>query len=258
MQSDRGKPHRLGAVIAAALLLGTAPAYRAASMAAEAARVERLQADTVATGFVPARRISGSVPVGPPPNVVGWIEGAMELVVGATGHLERTVLLRATPRLSDLLTPAVADWQFLPATDRGRPISSSVLVAAVFRPPVLYNAPAPGDPPVEGAPPSPDIPLPIATPPPLYPPLGVADAVVLVEVFVGADGRVFRAQTIGQTTGFDQAALDAARQWSFRPAQRNGRAVAVYAYLVFGFRRPLAASGPPAESLFPSLPRQAG
>jgi TonB family protein len=240
VKTHRRNPKGLTTVIAIALLLGTARAYRAESKVKPAARVLRLQTDTAAAGFVPARRISGSVPVGPPPNAVGWIEGAMELVISATGHVQRTVLLRATPRLSDLLAPAVADWRFLPATDDGRPIASGVLVAAVFRPPVLYNAPAPGDPPVEGATASRNIPFPIATPPSLYPPLGVADAVVLVEVFVGPDGRVRRAQTIGRTAGFDQAALDTTRQWSFRPAQWNGHAVAAYAYLVFGFHRPLA------------------
>jgi protein TonB len=68
----------------------------------------------------------------------------------------------------------------------------------------------------------------------------VADGVVLVEVLVGPDGRVRAASVTSGSPGFDDVALTAARGWSFRPARRNGRPVAAFAYLVFGFRRPLA------------------
>jgi TonB family protein len=110
----------------------------------------------------------------------------------------------------------------------------------MFRPPVLYNAPAPGAAAVPLAAPSNEIPVPTERAAPAYPPLGVADAVVLVEVLVGADGHVHAASVRSGSPGFDDPALTAARGWSFRPAQRDGRPVAAFAYLVFGFRRPLA------------------
>jgi TonB family protein len=141
---------------------------------------------------------------------------------------------------SSLIAAAVTDWTFRPALDRGQPVPSHVLVAAMFRPPLLYNGPAAGGGAVALAAPSGDVPVPAATTTPVYPPLGVADAVVLVEVLVGPDGNVQSASVTSGAPGFDDVALTAARGWSFHSAGRNGRPVPAFVYLVFGFRRPLA------------------
>lgn len=138
----------------------------------------------------------------------------------------------------------------MPASERGRAVPSRVLVAAIIRPPQLDDSPTIGDPPVELAPPSDEIPFPIITGSPRYPPLAIGDGVVLVEVLVGADGRGREIRVIEGAPAFGQAALETARQWSFRPARWNGAAVQAYAYLVFGFRQPVVGgrrSGPPAN-----------
>jgi TonB family protein len=134
----------------------------------------------------------------------------------------------------------MTDWTFRPARDRGQRVPSHVLVAAMFRPPVLYNGPAARRAAVALAAPSGDVPVPAATTAPVYPPLGVADAVVLVEVLVGPDGSVQSASVTSGPPGFDDVALTAARGWSFRSAARNGRPVPAFVYLVFGFRGALA------------------
>jgi len=85
------------------------------------------------------------------------------------------------------------------------------------------------------------VPFPIQQVRPPYPPNVVGDGVVLVEVLVTPQGGVGRARVIGAGTGFDPAALDAARQWVFRPARRADRPVPACAYLIFGFRAPLVA-----------------
>jgi TonB family protein len=188
--------------------------------------------------FVPARRVSGSIPVSPPPTVVGRIDETIELTIDATGRVTDTKRLRATQTAADPVGHAVADWRFRPAMDQGHAIPSHVLVAALFRPPQLYNGPAPGSPPVDLAAPSDDVPFPVATELPRYPPLAIGDAVALVEVLVGADDRVRQARLVGATRTFDRAALDALDRWSFRPARRNGQAVQAYVYLIFGFRQP--------------------
>jgi hypothetical protein len=79
----------------------------------------------------------------------------------------------------------------------------------------------------------------VASPPPRYPPLAVGDAIVLVEVLVGLDGRVREAQIISGASGFHEASLDAAQGWLFRPARWNAQVVESYAYLIFGFRAPI-------------------
>lgn len=207
----------------------TAPVYPAAPGAAQAA-----------AAFVPARRLSGSLPALPAPNVTGWIDERFEVVVDAMGRIAGLAPLRSTPMPADPIAPAVADWRFRPAVDRSRAVQSRVLIAAMFRPPQLYDAPTLGTPPADRAPPSDEIPFPVASPPPLYPPLAVSDAVVLVEVLIGLDGRVREARVISGAPGFHQASLDAAQGWLFRPARWNARVVEAYSYLIFGFRRPVA------------------
>jgi TonB-like protein len=197
-------------------------------------------AQTAGRAFVPARRLSGSLPVLPSPNVMGWIEERLEVLVDATGRVQGLTPFRATPMPADAIKPALADWRFRPAVDRSRAVESRVLVAAMFRPPQLYDAPTLGTPPADLARPSDEIPFPVESRPPRYPPLGASDAVVLVEVLVGLDGRVREARIISGGPGFHQASLDAARGWLFRPARRDARAVEAYSYLIFGFRRPLA------------------
>lgn len=193
-----------------------------------------------AAAFVPARRLSGSLPSLPPPNVTGWIDERLQVVVDAMGRVAGLAPFRSAPMPADPIAPAVADWRFRPAVDGSRAVQSRVLIAAMFRPPQLYDAPTLGTPPADRATPSDEIPFPLASPPPLYPPLGVSDAVVLVEVLVGLDGRVREARVISGAPGFQQASLDAAEDWLFRPARWNARVVEAYSYLIFGFRRPVA------------------
>jgi hypothetical protein len=193
--------------------------------------------------FLPARRIAGPNPALPSVAVVGWIEEILEIGVTGEGGVRQITPLRRSSVAHDLVAPAVMQWRFRPAMDAGQPVPSHVLVAAVFRPPDMYNNATLGEPAITVGVPSADMPFPEASPPPPYPPLDVADAVVVVELAVGWYGQVRRARTVVGVPGFERASLDAARRWIFRPARRNGRNVDSYVYLVFGFRRPLT-SGP--------------
>jgi TonB family protein len=192
--------------------------------------------------FVPARRIAGSLPAPPPPTVIGRSDETIEVTIDATGRVLDTTRLRATPMPDDPLAHTLADWRFRPAMDRGHAVPSHVLVAALFRPPQLYDGPTPGSPPVDLADPSDGVPYPTVAELPRYPPLAIGDAVVLVEALVGADGRTRQVQVISGAASFDRVALDAAHRWSFRPARQNGHAVQAYVYLIFGFRQPTHAA----------------
>lgn len=196
----------------------------------------------LAAEFEPARLISGSLPQ-QPPNVVGWTEVMLDLEVDAGGTVGEIMPLRATPSATHLVESLVAAWRFRPAREADGRTRSRVLVAAILRPPQLHSGPAIGSPPKDLAAPSDEVPFPIQQIRPPYPPNVVGAGVVLVEVLVAPDGRVKRARMIGAGTGFDRAALGTARQWVFRPARRAGRPVPAYAYLIFGFRAPLVASG---------------
>jgi TonB family protein len=196
---------------------------------------------TAAT-FVPARRLAGSLPLTPATNVVAWIEETVEATVDVSGRVAGVRPLRASPLPTDPLAPAVGDWQFRPAVDGDRVIPSRVLVAAIFRPAQLNDAPTLGNPPVVLAAPSDEIPFPLVTAPPPYPTLAIGEGVVLVELLVGADGGVRQSQIVTGASAFDRAALETAARWAFRPARWNGRAVEAYAYLVFGFRQPVVAA----------------
>src|SRR5262245_5642664 len=192
-----------------------------------------------AVDFSPARRISGGTPLLPPATVVGWAEETVDVAVDTAGAVRDIALLRGTQPSASLLGPVVSSWRFRPATGDKGPVNAHVLAVAVIRPPQLFDGPTLGAEASEHAVPSDEVPYPTAVHRPRYPPLAVGDALVLVEVLIGADGRVQRATVVHGAAGFNDEALDTAREWVFRPAHFAGELVPAYAYLAFGFRRPV-------------------
>jgi TonB family protein len=196
--------------------------------------------------FEPARYESGEVFVQPPFSAGGG-EVLLELDVSGSGEVSKVHSLRTTPPFADLLRQAAAGWRFSPARDVPEDpaapvvVDSKVLVAGFFRPPALYNAPARGELPRDVAAPSEEVPFPTTLIGPLYPPTSSLhmSQTVVVEVEVGANGEVASSKVIQPAEGLSAAAEDAARQWKFRPARRNGREVRSFAYIVFGFREPV-------------------
>jgi len=73
---------------------------------------------------------------------------------------------------------------------------------------------------------------------PVYPQPAMAaksSGSVLIEATIGADGKVHGARVVKSVAVFDQAALDAVRQWEFEPSRVNGEAVAVTMVIVVTF-----------------------
>lgn len=73
---------------------------------------------------------------------------------------------------------------------------------------------------------------------PVYPQPAMAarsSGSVLIEATIGADGKVHNARVLKSVAAFDQAALDAVRQWEFEPSRVNGEAVAVTMVIVVTF-----------------------
>ena len=192
--------------------------------------------------FEPPRLKIGAAPVSPR-QTMAWGQVLLEAAVAGDGSVGDVRVLRSTPPFSELLRKAVLVWSFEPARDQGSAVGASVFVAGVFRAPTLPDAPGLGEPPRDLEPPSESIPFPTAMPSPPYPPQALGDGVVLLEVTVGAEGDVVAVAVRQSAPGFDQAAMDTAQKWKFRPARHEGVAVAAPVYVVFGFRQPVIASG---------------
>ena len=189
-----------------------------------------------AAEYQPAHRLSGDIPQ-PPVNAIGWVEAVVDLEVDAAGAVVTATGLRATPGGLDFVLPSLKNWKFQAANDGTSSVASHVLVAAMMRPAQLFD-PAGGSPAADLQKPNDEVAYPRATVRAGYPRNVIGDRSVLVEVVVGSDGRVERAAVVGAASGFDSAALAAARGWSFRPARYQDQAVPGAVYLIFGFRTP--------------------
>lgn len=74
--------------------------------------------------------------------------------------------------------------------------------------------------------------------PPVYPEIAVVareSGVVIIEATIGADGAVTDAHVIRSIALLDQAALDAVRQWKYRPTTLNGVSVPVIMTVTVNF-----------------------
>jgi TonB family protein len=203
----------------------------------------------VVESFEPARLENGEVFI-QPPMTAGGGEVLLELDVTASGGVRSVTVLRTTPPFGDLLRQTASGWRFEPARevqeDPDSPVAvdSKVLVAGFFRPPTLYNAPARGEIPKDVARPSDETPFPTSMAAPLYPPTAYVhmSQMVGIEVEIGVKGEITSSKVIrpAETRDLSAAALEASKEWRFQPARRNGKAVPAVAYIVFGFREPVA------------------
>jgi TonB family protein len=192
-----------------------------------------------------ARYVSGAPP-GLAPMAVGGGQVIVELSITPFGSIERARALRSTPPFTQMVLDALNSWRFTAATDDpigrdGKPegprnVASKVIVAAVYRPPALQG-PTLGERPQNVAAAAAEVAFPTSMPEPVYPATAPFGGVVIVEARVSAAGAVTETRVVSPAAPFDQAALDAARQWRFRGAAVNG--ADTYAYLIFGFPQPI-------------------
>lgn len=217
------------------IAVGVACAATAAVGAQNAARV-----------IAPPAYRAGQMPA-LPVMALGGGDVFVELTVSDRGAVKAVRPLRITDGYTELVLDAVSTWQFTPAEElidprdrtpggpATRAVESTVLVAALFRPPAVYGGNTLGEPSVDVANPSPDVPFPVATAMPALP-LNFRDpGVVMMEARVDDAGAVTDARIRRPFPPFDQAALDSAGQWRFRPGRL---AASSRVYLLFGFRLP--------------------
>jgi TonB family protein len=180
-------------------------------------------------------------------HVIAGGEILLEVEVDFAGRVARMTTLRATPPFTDLVKEAVGQWSFEPVGAEAGQAPSRVLVAAVYRPPILGSGPTPGILPRDENPPSRAVPFPVRVVTPLYPANALGDGQVLIEVKVATDGSVAAANVVDAEGPFGDIALEAAREWRFRPAEIEGQPVATLVYVIFAFRSPVAVRRPPDD-----------
>ena len=203
----------------------------------------------------PARFTAGSLPTVPVMMTAG-ADVIVSAAVSDMGRVTEVDVLRTTPPFTAAVVAAVRSWRFTPALDSDRkPMATRVIVEAIARPPSL-NAPTIGTPPKDIAPPDARVPFPAQTQTPLYPVNARAEGTVLVEALVDQTGHVVGVTTLRSAPPFDASALDAARAFTFRPAQGPNVPTSTYAYLVFVFRQPVVGpvSSPGSSATPPSPP----
>jgi hypothetical protein len=174
----------------------------------------------------------------------------IEAIVDRTGLLTRPIVLRGTPPYTQIVLDAAATWRFAPARVVGpdgveSTIEMPVVIGAVYRPPILVNAPTVGEPPKDWSKPSGDVAYPVSLEMPNYPPLARDGGVVLIEVALNEAGGIMETRGIASTGGFESASHEALTKWRFKGATYRARPVPSTAYVLFGFRPPVGLAPPP-------------
>jgi protein TonB len=195
--------------------------------------------------YAPAELKQGRPPL-IPEEAIGGGEVLVELDISEGGAVTRARPLRTTPPFTAVVMEAVRGWQFAPARELVRasgrssrnPVRSSVLVVAVYRPPVLVG-PTLGERPKDVSPPSSAVASPSMMPAPPFPPDAVLGGTVLLEVRVDANGAIENVAVLQASPPFGDVAAKTVRDWIFRPAQRNGVRVPATVYVIVGFRAPV-------------------
>jgi hypothetical protein len=210
--------------------------------AAAAVSAQRLE-------FTPPRLIKAQLTPLPAPTIAGGGEVLIEAIVDRTGRVGRPIVLRGTPPYTNMVLEAIATWQFDAARERSltgvdTTVEMPVAIAAIYRSPVLMNAPTIGEPPKDWSKPSSEIAYPISMEMPNFPPQARDGGVVLLEVALNEAGTVTDTRGIASTGGFESASREAVAKWRFRGGSYRARPVPATAYVLLGFRAPVVSSSP--------------
>lgn len=208
---------------------------------ASAAEVTDSAQEDAAAERRPAVKVVSATPDYPEAARLAGLAGTVvvEAEIDPTGAVSSTRVLRGvSPELDEAAREAVGRWRFEPATSGGRPTTDVYRTAIHFEleppEPETEVASVPGkddfEPPVR-----------LYAPPPSYPPADWVAAVegdVVVRAAISETGKVTGVEVLqGLTAGLNMAAIEALERWRFRPAMRQGEAVASNQVLTFRFAR---------------------
>ncbi len=159
---------------------------------------------------------------------------AFDVSLDATGVVLSAEPVQELEPYGPQLGAVLPFWRFEPAREQGRTVPSHVLVLGYFRPPATIFA-VPEHPRYRDTVAPDVIPWPTAVVVPPYPPHALGSGAVILEADLSDVGGITNVRVVSPPTPFDGAARGAAWPWTFRPARREGQAVASRAYLVFSF-----------------------
>ena len=184
--------------------------------------------------LVTPRFASGKPPALPPLAPNGGLVG-LELRIAPSGIVRDAIVIDDSPPFTEEMRKVVRLWKFEPPSSEGA--LARVAVVGVFRAPTLLGGAPP--PPKRVSSPSAEIPYPLSTTTPAYPPQALSSDVVMLEVEVDEKGAVAEVEILSQGEGFAAVAVEAARQFRFQAAKRDGRPLRSYAIFIFGFPQPV-------------------
>jgi hypothetical protein len=188
---------------------------------------------TAQPGWQPPRLMSADIGAAPW-NVHSGGIAACQVSLDENGQVRGVEVVQDVAPYGAQLADAVRSWRFEAARQGDMRVPSRVLVLGFFRPPTL-NIPAPETPKYRTTDAPPELPWPTYVTAPPYPPNAVGSGAVILESDVADDGTVAATRVLNPGGAFDSAARDAAAQWTYRPASRDGRDVASRVFLLFTF-----------------------
>jgi protein TonB len=77
---------------------------------------------------------------------------------------------------------------------------------------------------------------------PVYPTMAMGSGTVVLEVSIDSEGEVQDVKVISDSFGFNSSALEAIKQWKFKPAMLAGKPVPSVVPVAFSFSWPAACS----------------
>ena len=214
-------------------------------------QARQLEPITVDGRLMESKLVTRVEPVYPETARRARLEGtvALEVLIDEQGVVERVRIIRGGyPPLQPAARDAVLQWRYAPTFLDGRAVKVLTTVNVTFRlPPGSAIAVAPSVAPV--APPRPRQPLRaggvvqdsklIHRVEPVYPELARrtrAEAVIVMEVQIDEQGDVTDVSIARGHPLFDQAAIDAVKQWRYSPTLLNGEPVPVVTTVTIPFR----------------------
>lgn len=180
-------------------------------------------------------------PVYPPLARQARIQGTviLRIIINKAGDVRQLQLVSGHPMLAPAAIDAVRQWKYKPHEVNGEPVEVETNVQVNFS---LAENPPPGDQPALSGQPAPKIGPPsrvrvssgVSTGllehkvPPQYPPEARAQniqGIVSLRANIDAQGTVYKLELVSGDPVLAAAAMDAVRQWKYRPYLLNGQPV---------------------------------